>query len=217
MGVLTTVCSLPWQHQHAINRNVNASDFCETKHVKWDAQWNEVLSFIILMFVIGNCMMSVNLSSHLHLSNQQHFIDDKFRCIFFNENFWIFNMILLKCGPEGWNDNTSLQWRHSGHDSISNHQPHDCFLNRWFRCKWKKTSKLSVTGLCAGNSLGTGEFLAQMASCAKNVSIWWRHHVNIGSCDDFELNDLQAITCDQDLCGHMMSQDHNEWQNCFIH
>ena len=39
-----------------------------------------------------------------------------------------------------------------------------------------KTSKLRVTGLCAGNSPGTGEFPAQMASNAENVSIWWRHH-----------------------------------------
>ena len=31
----------------------------------------------------------------------------------------------------------------------------------------RKTSKLSVTGLCAGNSPGTGEFPAQMASNAK--------------------------------------------------
>ena len=38
-----------------------------------------------------------------------------------------------------------------------------------------KTSKLRVTGLCAGNSPGTGEFPAQRAS---NVSIWWRHHVS---------------------------------------
>ena len=40
----------------------------------------------------------------------------------------------------------------------------------------KKTSKLRVTCLCAGKSPGTGEFPAQMASNAKNVSIWWRHH-----------------------------------------
>ena len=40
----------------------------------------------------------------------------------------------------------------------------------------KKTSKLGVTGLCAGNSPETGEFPAQMASIAENVSIWWRHH-----------------------------------------
>ena len=41
----------------------------------------------------------------------------------------------------------------------------------------KKISKLRVTGLCAGNSPGTDEFPAQMASYAENVSIWWRHHV----------------------------------------
>ena len=38
-----------------------------------------------------------------------------------------------------------------------------------------KTSKLRVTGLCVGNSPMTGEFPAQMASNAENVSIWWRH------------------------------------------
>ena len=39
-----------------------------------------------------------------------------------------------------------------------------------------KHQKLRVTGLCAGNSPVTGEFPAQMASNAENVSIWWRHH-----------------------------------------
>ena len=43
-------------------------------------------------------------------------------------------------------------------------------------CRWKKTSKLRVTGLCAGNLPKAGEFPAQMASNAENVSIWWRHH-----------------------------------------
>ena len=70
----------------------------------------------------------------------------------------------------------TLQWRHNGHDSISNHQPHDCLLNHLFRRRSKKTSKLRATGLCAGNSSGTGEFPAQMASNAEKVSIWWRHH-----------------------------------------
>ena len=46
-----------------------------------------------------------------------------------------------------------------------------------YRRRSKKTSKLRVTGLCAGNSPGTGEFPAHMASNAENVSIWWRHHV----------------------------------------
>ena len=72
--------------------------------------------------------------------------------------------------------NLTLRWRHNGCDSLSNHQPHHCLLNRLFRRRSKKTSKLRVTGLFAGNSPGTGEFSAQMASNAENVSIWWRHH-----------------------------------------
>ena len=71
----------------------------------------------------------------------------------------------------------SLQWRHNWPDSVSNHQPQDCLLNRLFRRRSKKASKLRVTGLCVGNSPGTGEFPAQMASNAENISIWWRHHV----------------------------------------
>ena len=72
-------------------------------------------------------------------------------------------------------DNT-LHWRHNDHGGVSNYQPHDCLLNRLFRRRSKKTSKLRVTGLCAGNSPGTGEFPTQMASNAENVSIWWCHH-----------------------------------------
>ena len=34
-------------------------------------------------------------------------------------------------------------------DSVSNHKPHDCLLNRVFRRRSKKTSKLRVTGLCS--------------------------------------------------------------------
>ena len=55
-----------------------------------------------------------------------------------------------------------LRWRHNGPDGVSNHQPHDCLLNRLFRRRSKKTPKLRVTGLCVGN--------------AENVSTSWRHH-----------------------------------------
>ena len=71
----------------------------------------------------------------------------------------------------------SLQWRHNERDSVSNRQLHDRLLNRLFRHRLKKTSKLRVTGLYAGNS--PGEFPAQRASNAENVSIWWHHHVGI--------------------------------------
>ena len=72
-----------------------------------------------------------------------------------------------------------LLWRHNGRDSVLNHQPHHCLLNDLFRRRSKETSKLRITGLCAGNSPETGELPAQMASNAKNVSIWWRHHMTM--------------------------------------
>ena len=53
------------------------------------------------------------------------------------------------------------------------------FTQSLIEAQIKKTSKLRVTGLCAGNSPVTGEFPAQMSSNAENVSIWWRQH------DDF--------------------------------
>ena len=79
----------------------------------------------------------------------------------------------LSAVPAG---DSTLQWRHNGCDSVSNHQSHDCFLNRLFRRTSKKTSKLRITGLCAWNSPVAGEFPGQMASNAENVSIWWRQH-----------------------------------------
>ena len=99
------------------------------------------------------------------------------RVIFFLAIFsfilWVTQKLIQKFVP--------LRWRHNDHAGVSNHQPHGCLLNRLFRRKSKKTSKLRVTGLCAGNSPGTGEFPAQMASYAENVSIWWRHHVKVMS------------------------------------
>ena len=50
-----------------------------------------------------------------------------------------------------------------------------------FRCRSKKTSKLRVTGLCAGNSRVTSVFPALKASNAENISIWWRHHHGRGA------------------------------------
>ena len=79
----------------------------------------------------------------------------------------------------------SLQWRHNGRDSVSNHQRHDCFLNRLFRRRSMKTSKLRVTGLCEGNSPVTGAsphrwFPAQMAN---NAEIFPLYDVIMCRCD----------------------------------
>ena len=52
----------------------------------------------------------------------------------------------------------------------------DCLLNRLFRRRSKKASKLHVTGLCEENSPVTGEFPSQRARNAENISISWYHH-----------------------------------------
>ena len=51
-------------------------------------------------------------------------------------------------------ETTTLHWRHNELVGVSNHQLHGCLLNHLFRRRSKKTSKLCVTGLCAGNSPG---------------------------------------------------------------
>ena len=62
----------------------------------------------------------------------------------------------------------SLQWRHN--ERVSNHQPHDCLLNRLLSANQTKHQR------SASLALVTGEFPAQRASNVENVSIWWRHH-----------------------------------------
>ena len=56
------------------------------------------------------------------------------------------------------------------------------FTQQFIQAQIKENIKPRVTGLCAGNSPVTGEFPAQRASNAENVSIWWRHHVNMYAC-----------------------------------
>ena len=102
----------------------------------------------------------------------------------------------------------TLRWRHNECDSVSNHQPHDCLLNRVFRRRSKKTSKLCVTGLCAGKSPGTGEFPAQMATNAENVSMWWRHH------DPCQRNELLVIACLK--CSITICLTQFRWEMCIF-
>ena len=69
---------------------------------------------------------------------------------------WISNYIpqfcvdVINCLCPKLNAGLALQWRHNGHDSVSNHQPHACLLNRLFRRRSKKTPKLRVTGFARG-------------------------------------------------------------------
>ena len=72
-----------------------------------------------------------------------------------------------------------VQWRNN--ERVSNRRRFYCLLNRLFRRRSNKTSKLRVTGLWKGNSPVAGEFPAQRASNAENVFIWWLHHAK-GCC-----------------------------------
>ena len=71
---------------------------------------------------------------------------------------------------------SSLQWRHNECDGVSNTSLTIVCWTAYSRRRSKKTPTLSITGLCEGNSPVTGEFPAQWACNAGNVSIWWCHY-----------------------------------------
>ena len=84
------------------------------------------------------------------------FIQNMYHKVWFDKKFIFVRQVILNfcwkhvCHIEFAAESSSaLRWRHNGRDSVSNHQPHDCLLNRLFKRRSKKTSKLRVTGLCA--------------------------------------------------------------------
>ena len=99
------------------------------------------------------------------------FLSIIWQCVTLNELLYYHPLTTSHAAP--------LRWRHNERYGVTNHQPHDCLLNRLFRRRSKKTTKLRGTGLCEWNSPVTGEFPAQKASNAENVFIWWRHHNNV--------------------------------------
>ena len=88
-----------------------------------------------------------------------------------------------------------LQWRHNERDGVSNHQPHDCLLNRLFRRKSKKASKLRVTGICAGTSPVTDYFPALTASNAEKS-----FHLMTSSCQPTNTLHISNRTWTTELC-----------------
>ena len=52
------------------------------------------------------------------------------------------------------------------------------FTQRFIQAEIKENIKAPRHWPSCGEFTGTGEFPAQMASNAENVSIWWRHHVS---------------------------------------
>ena len=124
--------------------------------------------------VIGclTCLTSEMIISHITNDLESNELPYQWWLMIYTVN----DVIRTKAGRRDVRVGLSLQWRHNERGSVSNHQRLHCLHNCWFRRSSKKTSRLRVTGLCAGNSPMTGEFPAQKASNAKNVSIWWRHH-----------------------------------------
>ena len=82
---------------------------------------------------------------------------------------------------------TGLLWREAGNIMVYRNHYSDVIMGVMasqitsltivYSSRSKKTSKLRVTGLCAGNSPVTGEFPARRASNAEYGSIWWHHHM----------------------------------------
>ena len=110
------------------------------------------------------------------------------------------------CHFRGCKQHTPLQWRHNERDGVSNHQPHDCLLNRLFRRrsnqrKHQSSSSLAfVRGIHRWPSPVTGEFPAQKASNAEKVSIWWHHHAPFCGVVVFEMRWRFRIDDTETLC-----------------
>ena len=80
-----------------------------------------------------------------------------------------------KCARLRKHKQRSLQWRLNWHDGVSNHQLKSVYSPVYSGADQGKHQS-SASLAFEGNSPVTGEFSAQRASNAENVSIWWRHH-----------------------------------------
>ena len=91
--------------------------------------------------------------------------------VFMKQIYWIHMYVHL-----WWHYMTS-QWARWGLKSPASR----LFSQSFIPAQINEYIKAPCHWLCAGNSLVTGEFPAQMASNAENVSIWWHHHGHIGT------------------------------------
>ena len=131
-------------------RKIN--DFCQISPWLISAHW-DALCWISLRIINPYYNCNYYLCSCFY---RCHYCDKCYCCRLWSRSSMAFsgiryNNILLR-------SKMILQWRHNGRDGVPNHQSRDCLPNRLLRHRSKKTSKLRVTGLCAGNSPVTGEF-----------------------------------------------------------
>ena len=104
-----------------------------------------------------------HLYTYMAKYQMEHYMNKAWRWSYFEQGICLFRVY-------------ALQWRQDERDGVSNNRRIDCLLNRLFRHRSEKTSKLRVTGLCEGNPPVTGGFPSQKDNNAENASIWWRHH-----------------------------------------
>ena len=150
-------------------------------HMRWNKVLEHKLQLIYYMCFI--CQVLRILWKHSALLIRLTY-PWRLYCIFgifhllWKKSHWWRNFI----GSFKWNMiffHQTLQWRHDELVGVSNHQRLDCLLNRLFRRRSKKTSKLRFPCLCEGNSpVTTGDRWIPRAKgkLRGNISICWRHH-----------------------------------------
>ena len=106
----------------------------------------------------------------------------------------------------------SLQWRHNEHDGVSNHQPHDCLLNRLFKAQIKENIKAPRHWPLCGEFTGHRWIPAQRTSNAENVSMTSSYDARwSGACPEHchECLDIRQWCHEQFFRGSLR---HNQWQ-----
>ena len=114
---------------------------------------------LLFSVIVWNYLPLYNVTCRIWMLNARHLSDGDMACVSLRWELVRSDKLNI---IQSWLQqvNNTLLWRHNEPDGVSNHQPRDCLLNRLFGHRSKKTSKLRVTGLCAGNSPETGEFPA---------------------------------------------------------
>ena len=87
------------------------------------------------------------------------------------------NSVKSRVSPPRWEPHFPIHYSDVMMGAIASQITSPRLFTQWFtQAQIKENIKAPRHWLCEGNSPGTGEFSAQMASNAENASIWWRHH-----------------------------------------
>ena len=137
------------EHNDTINNSNSWLKYVRIPHVKFEIRPNKI--WMKRSTYGQNCYddnpANTQSNKHVIITSKRRFdviITCLLRCVFAGNSRLTGNHTMMQ----------SLQWRHNGHDSVSNHQPYDCLLNCLFRRRSKKTSKLRVTGPLSGEFTG---------------------------------------------------------------